>query len=240
MSSPDITALLSNSKRSPASDATFAASLPPVLARLLAAPEGAEQEEAWADFVVAHTALLLHACHALMRERDAVMDGYAYILEALREDECRRLRAYVPDRGTRFTTWLVVVARRLLLDHHRQRYGRPRSQDDAHRAERAARRRLEDLVAVDLDPEELRSSSERPDAALTREELSDTLRAALAALDPADRVLLALRFEDQRPMREIAASLGLPTVFHGYRRLAAILATLKRALAQRGIETAEP
>jgi RNA polymerase sigma factor (sigma-70 family) len=211
-----------------------------VLARLLAASDVAEQDAAWADFVADHTGLLLHACHALSRERDAVMNGYAFILDALREDDCRRLRAYVPAPGTQFTTWLVVVARRLLLDHHRQRYGRPRSQDETHRAEHAARRRLEDLVAAELDPEELRSAAESPDAGVMRHELTTALRSVLAALDPPDRLLLALRFEDERPMREIAAALGMPTVFHAYRRLAAILATLKRSLARHGVEAPEP
>ena len=240
MSSPDITALPSDLRATPSSGVPHAAALPPVLARLLAACDGAEENAAWAEFVAAHTGLLLHTCHSLSRDRDAVMNGYAYILEALREDGCRRLRGYVPDHGSRFTTWLVVVARRLLLDHHRQRYGRSRSQDEANRAEHAARRRLEDLVAVELDPEELGSASEKPDAAVMRHELTDALRSAFAALDPPDRLLLAMRFEDERPMREIAATLGLPTVFHAYRRLAAVLATLKRALAQRGVETSEP
>ena len=239
MSRPDLTALTSNAGISHTPHVAHAPGLPPLLARLLAAPEGADRDAAWAEFLAAHTGLLLHTCQSLSRDRDAVMNGYAYILDALRDDNCRRLRGYTADPGTRFTTWLVVVARRLLLDHHRQRYGRPRSDAEGHRAEHAARRRLEDLVAAELDPDELRSPSERPDAALIQRERADALRAALAVLDPSDRLLLALRFEDERPMREIAATLGLPTVFHGYRRLAAVLATLQRALALRGIEPSE-
>src|SRR5687768_12980779 len=120
VSSPDITAFPTDSRTTSVSNHSDAAALPlpPVVARLLAASDGAEQDAAWADFVAHHTGLLLHACHALSRERDAVMNGYAFILDALREDDCRRLRAYVPAPGTRFTTWLVVVARLLLFDHH--------------------------------------------------------------------------------------------------------------------------
>ena len=75
------------------------------------------------------------------------MDGYAHVLERLREHDCRRLRGYAPDGRTKFTTWLVVVARRLCLDFHRHRYGR--SDDPAPDAAvaRAARRRLVNLVA---------------------------------------------------------------------------------------------
>jgi DNA-directed RNA polymerase specialized sigma24 family protein len=49
------------------------------------------------------------------------MDGYAYVLEALRSDDYRRLRAYAADGRSKFSTWLVVVARRLCLDLHLRR-----------------------------------------------------------------------------------------------------------------------
>ena len=168
------------------------------------------------------------------------MDGYAYVLEALREEDCRRLRAYVPDGKTRFTTWFVVVTRRLLLDHFRRRYGRPRSGDDARRVEHAARRRLTDLLGVEVDPESLKSSAaDSPDAMIRSEELATMLRLAVAELDPHDQLLLALRFTDDRPAREIATMLGLPTVFHVYRRLRIVVAALRRSLAGRGVEGPE-
>jgi RNA polymerase sigma factor (sigma-70 family) len=206
----------------------------------LNAAGGAELDEAWAEFVAAYTGIVMHTGIAVLRDRDAAMDGYARVLEALREDRCRRLRAYVPDSRTPFTTWLIVVARRILLDYHRHRYGRPRSGDDARRAELAARRRLEDLVA-ELDPDQLTSSAaSSPDAPLRRRELSYALRSALGELDSSDRQLLALRFGDDRPVREIAAVLGVPTFFGVYRRLDAALGVLRGALAQRGVEEPDP
>jgi RNA polymerase sigma factor (sigma-70 family) len=204
-------------------------------------PTRDDQEQTWAEFVAAYSGLLLHTCRTLARDRDAAMEGYAHLLAALREDDCRRLRAYTPRAGTRFTTWLVVVARRLLLDHHRHLLGRLRSVDEGHRAEHATRRRLHELVAAELDPDRLTNPAESsPDAALRRTELSDALRCALGELDPADRLLLALRFEDERPMREIAAELRLATVFHVYRRLKAVLTALRQSLARRGVEEPEP
>jgi RNA polymerase sigma factor (sigma-70 family) len=169
------------------------------------------------------------------------MDGYAHVLAALREDNCRRLRAYTPRPGTQFTTWLVVVARRLMLDHHRHRVGRPRSTETERRAEHATRRRLEELVAVELDPDGLTTPTEdSAEARLRRGELTEALRQALAALDAPDRLLLALRFEDERSVREIASVLGLPSVFHVYRRLNGVLATLREALARRGVSEPDP
>ena len=190
--------------------------------------------------MAAYTGILLHTCRAVLHGPDAAMDGYAAVLEALREDSCRRLRAYIPDPRTRFTTWLVVVARRLLLDHHRRRYGRPRSEDESRRAQHVARRRLEDLVGAELDPDQLTTPASAADAALRRRELADALHSALDELHPTDRLLLALRFEDERPVREIAAVLGLPTVFNVYRRLGAVLGALRAALALRGVEEPDP
>ena len=239
MSRPDISALSSKGTITPPTGAIHPG-LPPVLSQLLSARGDDARNAAWAQFIAAHTGLLLHTCNTLARDRDAAMDGYAYLLEALREDHCQRLRAYVPDPRTRFTTWLVVVARRLLLDHHRHRYGRPRSQEEGHRAEHATRRRLEDLIALQLDPETATASAGAPDADLLNDEISSALAAAIAALEPGDRLLLALRFEDDRPVREIARELGFPTVFHVYRRITALLASLRRGLEDRGIDAPAP
>lgn len=216
-------------------------SAPAVLTRLLRACEGAEREDTWAEFVAAHSDVLLHICRAHARNHDVAMDGYAYVLEALREDGCRRLHGYVPDGETRFTTWLVVVARRLLLDHYRRRYGRSRSKDESRRADSDLRRRLEDLVAAEVDTDQLSSApGSSPDASIRRAEMADLLRLAIKELAPPDRLLLALRFEDERPVREIARILRLPTVFHVYRRQALVLAALRRTLARRGVEGPEP
>jgi RNA polymerase sigma factor (sigma-70 family) len=217
------------------------ARLPPDLSRLLAARAGPDQEEAWSKFLETYSGLILHTCRTVVRDRDAAMDGYAHVVEKLHEDSSRRLHAYTPHLTTRFTTWLVVVTRRLLLDYQRHRYGRSRSSDEARHEEHVVRRRLEDLVATEIDPDELAtSSSNTPDAGVRREELTRALRQALEELDPSDRLLLALRYEDEQPVRDIAATMRLPTVFHVYRRLGAVLSQLKGALARRGIDEPEP
>lgn len=168
------------------------------------------------------------------------MDAYTYILERLREDDYRRLRGYVPDGRCKFTTWLVVVARRLCLDFQRRRYGRAEDAAPDASAARAARRRLVDLVAGEIDPEQLASPTTDPGSALQAHELQRALDAATARLPTPDRLLLKLRFEDDLSAREIAGLLGLPTPFHVYRRLNAVLAELRRVLRERGISEAEP
>ena len=168
------------------------------------------------------------------------MDGYAHVLERLREHDCRRLRGYAPDGRTKFTTWLVVVARRLCLDFHRHRYGRSDDPAPDALAAHAARRRLADLVAGAIEPEQLAASAADPASALQAEELHRALGAATARLGATDRLLLKLRFDDDLSAREIAGLLALPTPFHVYRRLNALLQELRRVLQQRGIHEAEP
>ena len=223
-----------------AGDSPQAATLPPVLARLLGA-DGAQRDAVWAEFVATYSGLILHTCHGVAHDHDAAMDGYVGVLEALREHDCRRLRVYVPMAGVSFTTWLVVVARRSLLDQRRQRYGRSRSDDGTRRAEHDVRRRLEDLVIAELDVDQVTASDgDDTDLAIRRQELADALRRSLDELSAAERLLLALRFEDDRSVREIAAMLGLPTVFHVYRQLNATLSVLRRALLRQGVEEPNP
>ena len=184
---------------------------------------------------------LLHTCRSVATDHDAAMDAYTHVLSALREDNCRRLRGYAPHANVKFSSWLIVVTRRLVLDHFRQRYGRSRSDDTNRRHEQQQRRRLEDLVGEKLDPDRIAGSSRgAPDAAIRHYQLQAALSDAIARLNPTDRVLLALRFEDDRPAREIAITMGLPSAFHVYRRLNAVLAELRAALHGKGITEPEP
>lgn len=212
---------------------------PPVLSRLLAPRAPSAEDEPWAEFVRLYSKLMLHVARSLGGSHDAAMDRYAYILEHLRRDDYRRLRTFIADGRSEFSTWLVVVAQRLCLDHHRQRYGRPRAplrDGPADEEEWRARRRLIDLVAVKIDLEALRDgSTPSPEEALHVSEAHRVLVSALDRLPPRDRLLVRLRFEDDLPMPEVARELGFPTRFHAYRRLTAVLATLRRGLERAGV-----
>jgi RNA polymerase sigma factor (sigma-70 family) len=208
------------------------------LSSLLGATDAAAREAAWTVFLSAYSRLLLHVARQVGHDYDTAMDAYAHVLEQLRADDCHRLRAYAPDGRTKFTTWLVVVARRLCLDHHRHRYGRLRGNSPEEVEVRAVRRRLQDLIAADLDvtPETARET----DQSLEARERDSMLEAILEALPPRDRLLLKLRYEDDLSAREIAGLLGLPTPFHVYRRLNALLAELRVTLRARGLDGTSP
>ena len=215
---------------------------PPELGRLLESTSFAEREQAWRAFLDSYSRLLLRTAHSLGGDHDAVMDRYAYILDWLQRDDYARLRAYVPDGRCQFSTWLVVVARRLCLDHHRRLYGEASAASDPGAAERrATRRRLVDLVREQIEVAELSGpSTDSPDWGVRSLELGKTLEDAVAALEPGDRLLLKLRFEFDLPMREIADIVRAPSVFHLYRRLRHILAGLRESLARQGIEDSVP
>jgi len=212
---------------------------PAELAALLAASSAPGRDEAWARFVHAHTPLMIRVTRSLGGDADAAMDRYAYVLERLREDDCRRLRAYVRPHAGEFSLWLIVVVRRLCLDHYRERYGRASRTGTAEAgagADRAGRRRLVDLVADRTDPSLLASSRLAPDEELARRERLDALSAALERLAPTDQLLLRLRFGEDLPAREIAQTMRFPTLFHVYRRIDKVLRELRAALGALGVE----
>lgn len=214
------------------------AEFPPILDNLFRTDP--PSDESWAGFAREYTNLLLHVARSTSRDRDEAMDAYACLLERLRDDGCRRLRAYSSDPRSKFTTWLVVVARRICVDHHRLKYGRLRNEESPSERERLdLRRRLEDLTT---GPEfaDLIADDTAKDAvvAIERAELSAELRALRASLPPGDRLLLNLRFDDGLSAAEIATVLRYPSQFHVYRRLNALLADMKAKLEARGYETA--
>lgn len=212
-------------------------SIPVELQRLLVAPDDPSRAAAWERLIAEHSHLLIRVARSLGGSHDEAMDRYAFMLDRLRQADCRRLRAYVPDSNAKFTTWLAVVARRLCLDQHRERYGRPLAPGPASADTTRTRRQLEDLVGAELDLDQVadRAAADPATGAQTQE-VRDVLRRALAALEPGDRLLLKLRFEDDLPAREIAGLVHLPTPFHVYRRLRALFAALRRVLEQAGIE----
>jgi RNA polymerase sigma factor (sigma-70 family) len=211
---------------------------PPELSALLGARTQEARESAWSSLVAEHSRLILHVARTLGSDPDGAMDRYAAVLEQLRRDDYRRLRTFADDGRSRFTTWLVVVARRICLDHERHKHGRLRDaeHESAARARLQARRRLADLVSAEAEMDGL-TDPDVVDAleGLCDAELMGALHVVVDGLPPSDRLLLSLRFEDDRSAVEIARILSLPSPFHVYRRLNTVVSQLRRALAERGI-----
>lgn len=186
---------------------------------------------------------MIHVARSVGRDYDAVMDCYAYVLEQLKKDDFRRLRAFVADGRGKFSTWLTVVTRRLCLDRHREKYGRVRGSGLRAGSPKAhtIRRRLTDLVVAELDVTRTSDpASPNPEMEVRRHELAQALADALDTLSARERLVLAMRFEDGLPAREIAAIMGYPTLFHVYRHVNAVLERLREVLQRRGVREPTP
>jgi RNA polymerase sigma factor (sigma-70 family) len=203
-------------------------SFPTQLRDLLEAADGPDQERAWAQFLDVYSRLILFVARQIPRDHDVVMDRYAFVVERLREHNCRRLRTFAADGRGKFTTWLVVVVRRLCLDHDRRKHGRAAA--PGVRRTPAPPRRLVELVFDPAVLDRLPSRGPSTDEDLEREQLLQQLDAAVATLSPSDQLLLSLRHQDDRSAREIASLMSLPTPFHVYRRLNRLHDLLRQAL----------
>ena len=211
------------------------------LARLLGQLAPSEHDEAWTAFVQANSKLILHVARSLGGDHDDVMDRYAYVLGQLRRDDFHCLRAYAADGRSKFSTWLVVVVRRQCLDHRREKYGRARGDDGGREDGRRMRRRLVDLVSDGAEVTELvDTSAGGPEARLRALQLDDALKSAVATLEPHDRLLLRLRFEDELSAPQIARVIACRSPFDVYRRLRHVLDTLRTALVRHGVGDSVP
>lgn len=199
----------------------------------LAASDAGARERAWQRFLDDHSALMLHVIRRTAGDHDVVMDRYAFVLEALRRDEYRRLRRFSADGRGKFSTWLVAVVRRLCVDEHRARYGRPQSDGDADW--RAERRSLVELIGDELALERLEAPTELPDVAVETTETHLALEEAIAGLDVRERLILRLRFEDEVSVPEIARLLDYDSPFKLYREIDKLLAALRRTLSAAGV-----
>jgi len=216
--------------------------LPDEIATFLHGETRDTREDSWGTFLARHNRLLLRVAYTVAPNREDAMDAYAIVLEQLREHDGRRLRSYRADGRSKFTTWLVVVTRRICVDFLRQKYGRyvPASRRNGN-VERSTRLALVELVGADVDAGIVSDDNAvPPDGQLRKQELDARLEDAVRDLSNDDRLLLKLRFEDDLSASAIARLIGSPTPFHVYRRLNAVLAELRARLSSHGVESAEP
>ena len=213
--------------------------LPSELRQLLNAPDDAERDTAWSRFLESYSPLLLHLARSLGGDYDAAMDRYTFMLARLRRDDFRKLRGYSADGRAKFSTWLTVVARRLCLDHYRERCGRPRAGNGG--TLMASRRALVNASFCAVDVAGLPDlDGSDPAADLCLSEIRAALSSALGELEPADRLLLVHWFEHGRSAGEIASLLGYASPFLVYRRVRVVCDRLRGRMEHRGIREPRP
>jgi RNA polymerase sigma factor (sigma-70 family) len=211
--------------------------LPRELNLLLEGTTPRADDRAWTEFVGQYSRLIIRAARSVTPDHDSTMDAYGFALEELRKDDYRRLRSFEAEGAGHFTTWLVIVVRRLCLDHQRKRYGRVRNPTKNPSEELKTRRRLVDLLAGEIDLASIPDpGSDSPEVGLRRKELKAALETALQELSSADQLLLRRRFEDSMSVKELTDLMRLPTVFHVYRRLNTLCRDLRTRLEAVGID----
>jgi RNA polymerase sigma-70 factor (ECF subfamily) len=131
------------------------------------------------------------------------LDPSDVVQEAL-ADAAERLSDYLRDRPLPFYAWLRRLAWDRLVELHRH-HGRARR--SVAREEPEGFNLPAESVAVLV--ERLAASGTSPSSDLLRLELRERVRAALAALGPRDREVLALRYLEQLTTSETAAVLGI-------------------------------
>jgi RNA polymerase sigma factor (sigma-70 family) len=142
-------------------------------------------EVAWDLFVSRYRRLIFAAIRHYAQDHDDVMDVFARVCEALREDDLRRFRSYIEqsEHRARFSTWLVTVVRNLTVDWFRHRDGRLRLSTVAEGLP-ALRRRIFEHVFLShkshVETYELIRSSEAP--GLSFKEFLAELRATYRAV----------------------------------------------------------
>lgn len=104
-------------------------------------------ETAWTLFIERYRRLIFSAIRRYSTDPDDVMDVFARVCEALRENDFARLRrcAAAADADRPLSTWLVVVVHNLTIDWLRHRDGRRRLGAFASRLS-PLRRRIFELV----------------------------------------------------------------------------------------------
>ncbi len=202
--------------------------VPATLTELLQPAQSQGTEVAWQRFVEQYSRLMLSVARKVSNDYDVAMDNYTFILEQLRRNNFHKLRSYTADPRCKFTTWLVVVCRRVCIDAERHRSGRVRPGSDVIALKE--RRSLAQKLASEPTLDTLIASGVAPDDYTEQREQQTRLDQCLARLEPRDRLLLELRFEHELSAAQIMTLLALPTPFHVYRRVNRLLADLRAAL----------
>jgi RNA polymerase sigma-70 factor, ECF subfamily len=158
---------------------------------------------------------------------------YRYLLRMLRQPAeaedlfqqtwlrvAEKIGAFDPNRN--FDAWLFTLARNLAIDHLRRI--QPQSLDEPVAAERSPESRIEQLISTSSLPFDRALASER------RSRIAE----AMERLPVIYREVLALRFEEEMKIEEIAQVIGAP--------VSTVKTRLRRSLEQlrTGLETRYP
>ncbi len=154
-----------------------------------------DEPQAWREFNARYSRLML-SCISRITARfgcataDDVQEIYATLCLQLLSNDKRKLRSFEPTRGTRFATWLGLLASHTAYDFLRSARRTPK---------------LDDLTGADGLCSELPDPSE---ATLLREQ-AHLLAEALKSLSSKDREFVELYYGQGLEVEEVARRMGI-------------------------------
>jgi RNA polymerase sigma factor (sigma-70 family) len=159
-----------------------------ILSRL----SSADSKAAWTEFLQEYSDLIFQVVRVFEKDFDAASDCFVFVCEQLSRRDFARLQKYNSMKAS-FATWLRAVVRNLLIDWHRQEFGRHRVFESVARMsqmeQEVFRCIFEQRLSEDHTVALLRSRF--PD--LDREMVSKTVEQISSTLTPRQRWLLANR-----------------------------------------------
>lgn len=149
-------------------------------------------KESWSLFVKQYNKLIYHTIYKTLRvngqptDPDDINDLFQEVFTAFCENDCKKLRAFDPQRGVKLSSWLRMITVRMTIDHLRK--SKPSTSLDALPVEPSQAGDQEGL----LDQESLR-----------------LLREVMEQLSTKDKLLIELFYMKELPPEEIAQILKI-------------------------------
>jgi RNA polymerase sigma-70 factor (ECF subfamily) len=149
-------------------------------------------KESWSLFVKQYNKLIYHTIYKTLRvngqptDPDDINDLFQEVFTAFCENDCKKLRAFDPQRGVKLSSWLRMITVRMTIDHLRK--SKPSTS----------------LDALPVEP----SQAGDQEGLLDQESLG-LLREVMEQLSTKDKLLIELFYMKELPPEEIAQILKI-------------------------------
>jgi RNA polymerase sigma-70 factor (ECF subfamily) len=149
-------------------------------------------KKSWTLFVKQYNQLIYHTIYKTLRingqptDPDDINDLFQEVFTSFCENNCKKLRAFDPQKGVKLSSWLRMITVRMIIDHLRK--SKP---------------------ATSLDALPVEPSQDGGQERLLDEESIELLREVIEQLSTKDKLLIELLYMKELPPEEIAQLLNI-------------------------------
>ena len=149
-------------------------------------------KESWTLFVKQYNKLIYHTIYKTLRVNgqptnpDDINDLFQEVFTSFCENNCKKLRAFDPQKGVKLSSWLRMITVRMTIDHLRK---------------------MKPVTSLDALPVE--PSQTGGQEGLLDEESMGLLREVIEQLSTKDKLLIELFYMKELPPEEIAQILKI-------------------------------